>query len=319
MNILVLGGAGFVGCHLVRRCLCEPGNRVTVLDSLDPRCQSTTANLHEVWSQIDFIQGDIRNEVLLAEIVAAQDIIFNCAAQTSHPLSLRDPLFDAEINCLGNLVLLEAVRKYRSDAVVVYPSSSTVIGRATQSIVDEWSPERPLDIYSANKGVSEKYYYIYHSVHDLKTVILRLPNLYGPYGKCHADFGFINYFIHLAATGQEITLFGAADQTRNVLYVEDVADLLYQAAQNERLIGEILFAAHDEHLTVRSVAEQIIAVFGSGTLRSIAWPDERRRIDVQCVTLSAQRLHALTGWRPQYTFEAGLQRTKAIMERMVVV
>ena len=119
-----------------------------------------TQNLQDVWSQIRFIRGDIRNETLLAEVVQDQDVIFNCAAQTSHALSIQYPLLDAEINCLGSLKLLEAVRLLNKNAVVVYSSSSTVIGKALNEIADEDHPERPLEIYSANKGVAEKYYRI---------------------------------------------------------------------------------------------------------------------------------------------------------------
>src|SRR5690349_13896722 len=103
MKILVIGGAGFLGANLVRRCLREADNQVTVLDSLEPRLKATVNSLHEVWSEIRFVRGSMGDEPLIAEVVQDQDIIFNCAAQTSHPLSLEDPLFDAEINCLGNL------------------------------------------------------------------------------------------------------------------------------------------------------------------------------------------------------------------------
>ena len=181
MKILIVGGAGFVGANLVRRCLQEETNQLTVVDFLEPRLHASTVHLSEVWDQIRFVKGSICDESLIAAVVQGQDIIFNCAAQTSHPLSLRDPLFDAEINCLGNLKLLEAVRLLNPEAVVVYPSSSTVIGKAVGETVDETHGEKPLDLYSANKGVAEKYYRIYHRVHDLKTVVLRFANLYGPY------------------------------------------------------------------------------------------------------------------------------------------
>src|SRR5207253_9847598 len=135
-----------------------------------------------------------------------------------------DPLFDAEVNCLGNLKFLDSVRLLNKKAVVVYTSSSTVIGKAVGDVVDETHGEKPLDIYSANKGVAEKYYRIYNRVHDLKTIVLRFANLYGPYGKGHPDFGFVNYFIHLAWNDQEIKLFGSGAQSRNVMFVEDAAE-----------------------------------------------------------------------------------------------
>jgi len=230
MNILILGGAGFFGANLVRRCLLDSKNRVTVVDSLDPRLKSSLESLREVRHSIRFIKGDIRDSALMEDLVKSQDVVLNCAGQTSHPISLSDPLFDAEINCTGNLRVLEAVRKCNKSARVIYTSSSTVIGKAVGDIVTESHSEYPLDIYSANKCVVEKYYYIYHKVHGLKTLSLRFANLYGPYGKGHPEFGFINYFIWLAANNREITIFGDGSQTRNVMYVEDAADLVPQGA-----------------------------------------------------------------------------------------
>lgn len=314
MNILVIGGAGFLGANLVRRCLQEPDNRVTVLDSLEPHLRSSTDNLRPVWDRLHFVRGSMGDEPLIAEMVQGQDLIFNCAAQTSHPLSLQDPLFDAEINCLGNLKLLEAVRLLNKKAVIVYTSSSTVIGKAVGDLVDESHGEKPLDIYSANKGVAEKYYRIYNRVYDLKTVVLRFANLYGPYGKGYPEFGFVNYFIDLAWTGQEIKIFGSGGQTRNVMYVDDATEILYQAACDSRLIGETYFAAHEEHLSVLEIAQTIIAVLGRGILTHVEWPDERRRIEIEKVTISSARLHAITGWRPHYSFKEGLIKTKAILE-----
>lgn len=314
MNILVLGGAGFLGAHLVRRCLAEPGNHVTVLDSLEPHLHATTAHLSEVWDKIRFIRGSMADEPLIAEVVQGQDIIFNCAAQTSHPLSIQNPLFDAEINCLGNLKLLEAIRLLNKRAVVVYTSSSTVIGKAVGDVIDEQHDEKPLDIYSANKGVAEKYYRIYHRVHDLRTVVLRFANLYGPYGKGYAEFGFLNYFIQLAWNDQEIKVFGSGNQTRNVLYAADAADILYIAAQNEQLVGETYFAAHEQHLSVLEIAHEIVRVFGRGKVTHIEWPEERRRIEVDRVYISSARLRQITQWYPQYSFEQGLLKTKAILE-----
>jgi UDP-glucose 4-epimerase len=313
MKILIIGGAGFLGANLVRRCLAEPGAEVTVMDSLDPHLRSTTRNLKEIWHKINFIRGDMRDEHVMAELVQDQDIIFNCAAQTSHPLSIQYPLLDADINCVGNLRLLESVRLLNERARVVYTSSSTVIGKA-QGLVNEDHGERPLEIYSANKGVAEKYYQIYHTIHDLKTVVLRFANLYGPYGKGYPEFGFINYFIHQAHNDGEITLFGDGEQTRNVMYVDDATEILWQAAQDDRLLGETYFATSHEHLAVRKIAETIVDVFRRGKVIHMDWPDERRRIEIDHVEFSSSRLRSITGWQPHYDFRRGLEDTKAILE-----
>lgn len=315
MNILVIGGAGFLGSNLVRRCLAEPQNEVTVLDTLDPMLRTTTRNLREVWDRIKFVRGDMADEPLIADLVQGKDVIFNCAAQTSHPLSLQDPIHDAQINCVGNLKLLEAVRLLNPAAVVVYTSSSTVIGRAVGDVIDETHGEKPLDIYSANKGVAEKYYRIYNRVHDLKTIALRFANLYGPYGKGFAEFGFVNYFISLAFAGKDITVFGPGTQQRNVLFAEDAAEILYRAAQNPKLYGETYFAAHDEHVSVIDIAKSVIRVFGRGGLSHVEWPEQRKRIEVDDVRISSELLKSLTGWQPRYSFEQGLARTREIMEQ----
>jgi len=315
MKVLIIGGAGFLGSNLVRRCLAKESCQVTVLDSLEPHGHPTTQNLKEVWAKIRFVRGDIRNETLLAEIVQDKDIIFNCAAQPSHALSIQYPLLDADINCMGSLKLLEAIRLLNKDAMVVFSSSSTVIGKALNEFVDEDHPERPLEIYSANKGIAEKYYRIYHLHYDLKTVVLRFANLYGPFGKGYSEFGFINYFIHLSRTNQEIKIFGEGDQMRNVMYVEDATDILWRAAHEPGLIGETYLATGTQHLTVNEIAETIVSVLDRGKVTHVDWPDDRRRIEIGDVTLSSDRLRAITKWEPRYDLISGLQRTKTTLKR----
>jgi len=311
MKVLIIGGAGFLGANLVRRCLAEHDD-VTVLDSLDPALKATAENLREVWGRIRFVRGDMANGTTIADAVQGQHVIFQCAAQTSHPLSQQDPVHDAEVNCIGNLKVLDAVRQLNPGATIVYTSSSTVVGRAVGETVDESHGEQPLDIYSANKGAAEKYYRIFNRVHGLKTVVLRFANLFGPYGKGYPEFGFVNYFISLAREGKPLTVFGDGEQTRNLLFVEDAVDVLYRAARDERLLGEVYFAASEQHLTVFEIAEGIAATFGGG-VRRVPWPDDRKRIDVDSVKISSEKLRGITGWAPRFSFAEGLERTREIL------
>jgi len=313
MNILILGGAGFFGANLVRRCLKQGKNRVTVVDSLEPRLKSSFQSLKDICDSIEFIKGDIRDATLMEKVVKGRDVIFNCAAQTSHPMSLTDPVFDAEINCTGNLVVLEAMRKCNRDAKIIYTSSSTVIGKTMGDIVTESHSEYPLDVYSANKCVAEKYYYIYHKVYGIKTLSLRFANLYGPYGKGYPEFGFINYFIWLAANDQRITIFGDGSQTRNVMYVEDAADLLYSCISHDSLYGDVFFAVHKEHYPVAQIAQEIISVFGCGGIVKKRWPRVRKKIEIGDTIISGAKLYYETQWEPKLNLREGLLRTKKIM------
>lgn len=311
-RILIFGGAGFLGANLVRHCLSQaPGATITVVDSLEPSMKSTTDSLKSVADNITFIQGDIRDPELLKKVVPGQDLIFNCAAQTSHTRSFEDPIFDTEVTCIGNLRLLTAMRDYNREAVVVYPSSSTVVGKAIGDVIDESHGEKPLDIYSTNKGVAEKYYRVFHNVYDIKSVVLRFANLYGPFGKNDPEFGFVNYFIGQAQAGKPITIYGEGEQTRNVMFVDDATDIMWQAAFRPELIGEVYFATHDEHHSVREIAEAIVAVFGQSQIEFVAWPDIRKRIEIEKVLISSARLQQLMGWKARYSLKEGLALTKA--------
>jgi len=297
----------------VRKSLAENAE-VTAVDSLEPLLKSTLDSLEPVLPRINFIKGDIRDQQLLKQVVPGQDIIFNCAAQTSHPLSVQNPVLDTEITCIGQLRVLEAMRDYNPQAIFVYPSSTTVVGKAVGDLIDENHGEKPLDIYSANKGVAEKYCRIFHTVYNLKSVVLRLPNLYGPLGKNDPAFGFVNYFIHQAAADNAIEIWGEGLQTRNVMFVDDATDIMWQAASEPKLIGETFFAVHHDHHTVHEVAEAIVDVFGRGQIELKPWPDFRKRIEIERVLFSGAKLHDHTNWRPKHSLSEGLKLTKQRME-----
>jgi UDP-glucose 4-epimerase len=304
MRILIVGGAGFLGTNLARLCV-NRGDDVVVLDSLEPRLRSTTAGLEPIRDRLRIVHGDVRDD--LSELIRDRDVIVNCSGQTSHSISMQQPAFDIELNCSANIALLEAVRIHARDAVVVYTSTSTVIGRAISPTIDETHLESPLDLYSANKLAAEKYCRIYHSAHGLKTIILRFPNLYGAYGKPFAQFGFINYFISLARAGQEIKLFGTGEQLRNALYAEDACDVIIEAALRLNTYGEPLFAVHNTHLSVAEIAQQIVKTFG-GTVRHVEWPADRKAIEVDNQVISGAKLSSAIGWRPRYSFQEGLEQ-----------
>lgn len=309
MKALLVGGAGFFGTNLARM-LSARGARVIALDSLEPRLRSSSTNLLDV-ANVQFIQADMRDLEAMRALVreGSFDLIVNTAGQTSHPISMTDPRFDAELNIIGHLAFLEAMKLEQIRVPIVYSSTSTAIGKAISVPITEDHPETPLDIYSSNKLAAEKYYGIYHRVHGLNTVIIRFANLYGPFGKGFAEFGFVNYFIHLAASGSEIRIFGDGNQTRNLTYIDDACEAIVAAANTPSLYGKPVFAAHHEHVSVREIAARIVETFG-GSVTHVAWPEDRKRIEVDDVMISSTLLEQTTGWRARVTLREGLQRTK---------
>ena len=312
MNVLIVGGAGFIGANLARYCLEQPGVAVTVMDSLEPRLEAT-----DRWIPpgVTFLRDSLLDKKATAAAVVGKDIIFNCAGQSSHSLSQKDPFYDLELNCTASLNLLDAVRDHAPAATLVYLSTSTQVGRAMGEVIDEYHPERPRDIYSANKGVSEKYHRIYHLAHGVKTVSVRLANLFGPYGKGSSQFGVLNYFIHLARAGKGITLFEEArGHLRNVLYVEDACAALWAAANTPAAQGDAFFAVHHDHRTLGNIVDAIVRGMGAGSVALIPEPPARRGMEVGDQRISSVRFNALTGWKPRYDLETGIAKTKIIMD-----
>lgn len=312
MRILITGGAGFLGTHLVKRCLQEAETEITVLDSLELSPSALPENLKLYWDRIHYVRGNACNSKLLNELIPYQDVIFHCAAQTSHILSIQNPKADAAVNAESTLKILESMRFYNRKAVLVYPSTTSVIGSPKKETVDECHPLNPLDIYSVHKVLSERYCLSYAAFHGLQTVILRFANLYGPYGRKEPEYGFINHFIHQAVQDAKLQVFGRGDQIRNVTFVEDAADLMLRSAAELSLRGASWFATSPHHLSVLEIAETITSVFQSGRVVSIEWPEERKRIEVGSVKFSAKALKSKMGPIGPTPLLQGLQKTFAV-------
>lgn len=266
-------------------------------------------NLHGIEPDVQIVVEDLRNLSALCSAVRNQNIVFNCAAYTSHPQSMTDPFTDIEVNCRGTINLLEAARRFNPSAKIVHVGTSTQIGRMVLDTVTETHPEFPLDIYSANKTASEKYVLIYGSAYKMRTSVVRLANNYGPRSNIRsADFGFVNFFIGLALKDKELPVFGQGQQLRNISFVDDSVEALLTAATNDAANGKVLFAVADRQVTVLTIAEAITRNIG-GKVRQIEWPRDREAIEIGDAVISNQKIRETLGWSPAIDLDDGLKRT----------
>ena len=204
---------------------------------------------------------------------------------------------------------------FRPAARMVYVGTSTQTGPMTVRPVNESHPIAPVDIYSANKSAAEYYCRIYAGAYDLNVNTVRLPNIYGPRANiANPDFRFINYFIWRALRDEPLTVFGGGEQLRSVLYVDDAVEALVAAARAGRG-GQVWFAAGDEPVSVRELAERIVEACGSGRVVHVEWPAARRRIDVGDIVIDSSRIRADLGWVPRVNLKEGLRRTMDFFRR----
>jgi UDP-glucose 4-epimerase len=308
-KVLITGGLGFIGSNLARACL-ERGATVTIYDCLDPRSGGNIHNVADIADDIQVNLNDIRNFEGLSSSIIKQDILFNCAAYTSHPNSMREPLIDIDVNCKGVINILEAARRFNPEVKIIHIGTSTQTGRMLNNPIDETHAEFPVDIYSANKSASEKYILIYGNSYKMRTAVIRLANVYGPRANIRSpEFGFINYFIGLALQNKEVTIFGKGNQLRNVCFVEDAVAALVLASERSESDGQVMFAVGDDHYDVAEISGQIVRHVG-GTLKFVDWPKDRELIEIGDAVISNRKIKSMLGWTPQTDLGSGLIKTK---------
>ena len=192
----------------------------------------------------------------MGRLVAGQDFVFHLAAQVSHVMSLSNPYPDIDINIKGTAVVLEACRKTNPQAIVVRSGTRGQYGPAVRLPVSEDAPSDPRGIYEISQLSAEMICRTYTRIHGIRTVPLRLTNVYGPRAQMkHSQFGVVNWFVRLALEGRPIPIFGSGKILRDFLYVDDCVDALLLAAQAPAAVGEILNVGHDRPSTFLEVAE----------------------------------------------------------------
>lgn len=309
-RVLVTGGLGFVGSNLAMAASAQ-GARVTVLDALLPAYGGNRANLDGAKTPVDAVVGDVRDAALVRRLMDGVDVVFDCAAQVSHSLSVTQPFLDVDINCRGALTVLEAAREAAPKAHLVYASTRGVIGRTVYSPIDELHPTEPTDMNGIDKLAAEKYYRLYGELHGLWTSSLRISNTYGPRGQMrHDDYGVVNWFLRRAMRREPITIHGEGRQLRDYNHVDDVVRAFFLAATVPEARGQAFLLGSGAGTSLIAMIETILSIVGwPHEVTKIPRPHERQAIEIGNYVVTTEKARRLLGWAPAVGVQEGLQRT----------
>jgi UDP-glucose 4-epimerase len=294
--VLVTGGAGFIGTHLVRR-LVAKGADVTVIDDLSaPSAQAVPAGV--TWHR--FHLPDPRLRSLVAE--ARFDRVYHLAGAAYVPPSIDDPAGDLDNNAAVTLDVLEAVRRGSPGTPVVYTSSAAVYGSPTVLPISEETPIAPVSPYGVSKYAAEQYVSLYARLHGLHTASLRLFSVFGPGQRKQVVFDLL---AKLAADPGRLEVIGAGTEMRDFVFVEDVVGAAGVVMSRAPLAGEVYNVASGEGVTIKQLVDHVTAVVGLSP--QVRYTGEVRPGDALHWVADVTRLRAL-GYSPAVSLREGVHR-----------
>lgn len=308
-NALITGGMGFIGSNLALQ-LAELGANVTVIDAMIPDYGGNEFNLSPAHARIRVNYCDIRDESAMNYLVRGQDYVFHLAGQVCHVMSLSNPFPDIEINITGTAVLMEALRKNNKDAIVVYTGTRGQYGASVSLPVNEEAATNPKGIYEISNLTAEKIIKVYNDVHGVRSVLLRLSNIYGPRSQMkHSRFGVCNWFVRLACDDQKIQVFGDGSILRDFCYVDDCVDAILRVAITPDAYGEIFNVGSDIPVSFIELVKTIVEVGGQGGWEFAEFTAERKAQEPGDFYSDIKKIERFTDWRPTTSLEDGLKKT----------
>lgn len=306
-HCLVTGGAGFIGSHLVEALLAR-GDTVRVLDNLS---SGYLANLAAVREEIDFIRGDVRDQAAVQTAVQGIDIIFHLAAMVSVPQSMAEPLDAESINAAGTLNLLYAANNAGVRRLVLSSTCAVYGDEPTLPKTETMRPE-PKSPYAVAKLAAEHYCQVFNESFDLQTVVLRYFNVFGPrQDPSSAYSGVISIFVGKLSRGVAPTIFGSGQQTRDFVFVADVARANLLAAAVEQAAGYVFNIGTGHAVSVNQLFDTLAHILNCDLRPHYAPP---RSGDILHSYSDPALAQVVLGWQPQVDFEAGLQRLVSTLQ-----
>jgi UDP-glucose 4-epimerase len=303
--VLVTGGAGFIGSHLVDALLAR-GDAVTALDDL------STGRRENVPAAAKLVVADLRDRAAVARAVEGHDLVFHFGANADVPTSVRDPDLDFGSNAVGTHHVLRACIEHRTPRVV-FASSAAVYGNPLRLPIDEDHPLRPVSPYGASKLAGEQLGLVYHGVYGLPFTAVRIFNVYGERSR--------RYVIHdlLRKLGQDarhLEILGDGAQRRDFCHVEDAVAILLRVADRGALAGRTINLCAGSPLTIRALAEEIVAGLGLEGVTKMTFSGASWQGDINVLLGDPSRMVSEIGYAPRVTLREGIARVAAWLTRV---
>ncbi|WP_123053483.1 SDR family NAD(P)-dependent oxidoreductase [Clostridium sp. JN-1] len=329
MNMLVTGGAGFIGRWVVKKLL-DDGHKVVAFDNLS---NGRLENIKEFKGSdnFKFIGGDIRDRNKLDEVFKEKfDIIYHLASSIDVQDSIDDPETTFNNDTVGTFNILERAKtqmfgkngrlsgdEWILDSMedtypckVVFISTCTVYSAAEDKKLDEKCPVKPLSPYVGSKIAAENMVLSYFNAYKLPAVVVRPFNTYGPFQKANGEGGVVAIFISNLLRGRNINIYGSGEQTRDLLYVKDCVKFIAMAGYSERANGEIINVGTGKDVTINKLAE----VITKNKVKIKHTKHNHPHGEIMRLRCNYDKAKNLINWEPEYTLERGIEESKEWMK-----
>lgn len=304
MNILVTGGAGFIGRWVVKRLL-EDKHKIWILDNLTNGSENNIYEFLNNTNLIEFVKGDIKDIKLLDKLFENKfDICYHLAASINVQDSIDDPRTTFENDTLGTFNVLEQCKKYNTK--VVFMSTCMVYDRANDETgITEKHPTKPASPYAGSKIAGENMVLSYWFAYKMPVVVIRPFNTYGPMQKSSGEGGVISIFIKKTLEGEPLNIYGEGTQTRDLLFVEDCADFVVAAGYSDKVNGEIVNAGLGKDITINDLAFLISQ--NKDMIKHV--PHIHPQSEIPKLLCNYSKAKSLLDWHPKTTLEEGIKKT----------
>lgn len=301
MKVLVIGGAGFIGSHIVDM-LIDKNYEVCIIDNM------SHGKKENINSGAKFYKMDIRNpEIIDIFKTEKPDYVVHEAAQINVSNSIINPIEDAEINIIGSINVLEACKQTKVKKII-YPASAAIFGNPRYLPIDELHPLDMISPYGVSKHTVEHYLKVYKELYDIDYVILRYSNVYGPRQSSSGEGGVVAIFCDRLMKGQAPVIYGDGEQIRDFVYVKDVAAANIMALESDKC-GTYNVSTN----TKTSINELLKCIESSFNLFAKPIYKEARIGDIEESYMAYDKIYKELGWKPRYGLECGVQEIKKLL------